>query len=280
MILLADSGSTKTDWWLIENGNVAREIKTVGFNPYYVSFEKMAMVLKTDFFGKLIPEQIDRVFFYGAGCSSPSKKAVIEKGLRKIFGKTHIEVEHDLLAAARALFGNSKGIAGILGTGSNACLYDGKDVAESLFSLGYMFGDEGSGAHLGKTYIGLHLKNRIPEEIKKAFDQQCGLSHEEILTTLYQQPNPNRFLASFTRFLKTQLNHPFIFQLVENCFDAFFEEQVTKFTGYQTLPFGCIGSIGFHFKKVLMVSAKKYGVTPTVFQTSPMKGLLEYHSGK
>ncbi len=162
MILLADSGSTKTDWWLTENGKVVREIKTVGFNPYYVTSEKMAEVLKKDFFGKLDPQKTEKVYFYGAGCSSPSKKAVIEKGLRMIFGEAHIEADHDMLAAARALFGNNKGIACILGTGSNSCLYDGKDIAESLFSLGYMFGDEGSGAHLGKTYIAKHLKNRIP----------------------------------------------------------------------------------------------------------------------
>ncbi len=280
MILLADSGSTKTDWWLTENGKVVREIKTVGFNPYYVTSEKMAEVLKKDFFGKLDPQKTEKVYFYGAGCSSPSKKAVIEKGLRMIFGEAHIEADHDMLAAARALFGNNKGIACILGTGSNSCLYDGKDIAESLFSLGYMFGDEGSGAHLGKTYIAKHLKNRIPEEIKEAFDEHYGLSHEEILTTLYQQPNPNRFLASFTRFLKKQLDHTFVFQLVENCFDEFFEEQVSKFTGYQSLPFGCIGSIGFHFKKVLLLSAKKYGVKPETFQISPMQGLLEFHCMK
>ena len=277
MILLADSGSTKTEWWLIKDNKTQQSFKTVGFNPYFVSTEQVKSILQEDFSDRFDLGQIHKVFFYGAGCSSDSKKAVINNALQALFPGAHTEVEHDLLASARALHGNQPGVACILGTGSNACLYDGNDITESLFSLGYMFGDEGSGAHLGKTYIAAHLKKRAPAEILTAFVQETALTDEDILTNVYKKENPNRFLASFTVFLKKHLDNPWVFSLVEQCFDEFFSEQVSKFTNYQHMTFGCIGSVGYHFRDVLEQSAAKHNIKPEIFLVSPMDGLLEYH---
>lgn len=277
MLLIADSGSTKTDWVLIKDGKEEQRFKTVGFNPYFVDTEQVYKTLYKEFTERFDLNHVSKVYFYGAGCSSPVKKAVINNALQQLFPGTHTEVDHDLLAAARALLGNKKGIAGILGTGSNSCLYDGHDVAESLFSLGYMFGDEGSGAHLGKSYIALHLKKRVPQELQKAFTDICGYSDEDILTHIYKKPNPNRFLASFTVFLKKQIEHPFIAELVEKCFDDYFVEQVSKYTGYQELPFSYVGSVGYHFSAILEKSAKKHGIHIGRCLQSPIDGLIEFH---
>lgn len=279
MILIADSGSTKTDWCLVKDKQTVKRFQTQGFNPYFVSSEEMAAALSVDFPALFDIQQTDQVFFYGAGCSSPSKQEVINKALGSVFSKhTDIYVEHDMLAAGRALFGKDKGIAAILGTGSNSCLYDGEQIVEDLFSLGYMFGDEGSGAHLGKNFIALYLKKKVPDEIGEAFRDFYALSDEEILTEVYKKANPNRFLASFTVFLKARLDHPFIQDLTESCFDAFFTEQIRQFTDYRKLPFSCIGSVGYHFKEVIQRVASRHGVRTESFQISPMEGLLSFHS--
>lgn len=277
MILIADSGSTKTDWWLCKNNQPIQKFRTVGMNPYFVSSQQVKDELLKEFSNRFELGQVNKVFFYGAGCSSDSKKAVIHNAVKSLFPDALTEVDHDLLASARALHGNMPGIASILGTGSNACKYDGKTITDSLFSFGYMFGDEGSGAHLGKTYIAAHLKKRVPQEIHQAFHDHYGYSDEEILTNIYKNANPNRFLASFTIFLKSQISHPYIFKLVEKCFDEFFTEQVSKFANYQQMRFGCIGSVGYHFREVLESSAAKHNIIPEIFLVSPMDGLVEYH---
>lgn len=279
MILLADSGSTKTDWVVVNDGVTVKTFQTVGLNPYFVSTGEATDILREPFGRHLDSFSVSHIYFYGAGCSSASKKAVIQGALETLLPGAKAETEHDLLAAARGLFGQKEGIAGILGTGSNSCVYDGEKITEQLFSLGYMFGDEGSGAHLGKIYIADHLKKRAPEEIRQAFVKSHGLSDEDILTHIYKKANPNRFLASFTRFLKENIDNPYVYSLVKGCFDAYFREQICVFSGYQNKPFGCIGSIGFHFREVVEVSARESGVTPEKFMASPIEGLIRYHTG-
>ncbi len=279
MILLADSGSTKTDWVMIGEGEILHSFKTPGLNPYFVSSEEVAGILHKEFSNRFELDSVGRIYFYGAGCSTPSKKAVINNALKVLFPGKQTEVDHDMLAAARALFGNQAGIACILGTGSNACSYDGNRISESLFSTGYMFGDEGSGAHLGKTYIAAHLKSKAPDQVMEAFDSYYGISREEILTNIYKKTNPNRFLASFTPFLREQLQHPYVREIVEGCFDAFFEEQVCKFSNYDSLPVGFIGSVAFHFSDMVKASASKFGIRLSRFEVSPMGGLIKYHAG-
>ncbi|TVR43217.1 MAG: hypothetical protein EA394_01710 [Bacteroidia bacterium] len=279
MIILADSGSTKTDWVILDGNHTIGNIQSVGLNPYFVSTPVVAQVVSETLSEKVDKKLIEAVYFYGAGCSSPGKQKVINDALQMVFPEKHTVVEHDLLAAARALFGKSPGVACILGTGSNSCLYNGAQVTESLFSLGYMFGDEGSGAHLGKTFIADHLKNRVPPEITAAFKEQYKLSHEDILTNIYKKANPNRFLASFTHFLRIHISHPYVNRLVVSCFDAFFEEQISRYSDYQSVPLGCIGSVAYHFREVFEISAHKMGIKPTKYMSSPMEGLVRYHLG-
>lgn len=278
MILIADSGSTKTDWVVADGRDVLHAFKTVGLNPYFVQTEEARGILQEAFAGQFDKNDIRAVHFYGAGCSSAPKQKVIGDALQVVFPGITTEVEHDMLAAARALFGNTPGVACILGTGSNACVYDGHHITESLFSLGYMFGDEGSGAHLGKTYVADHLKEKAPPEIMDAFMDKYALSREEILTHIYKKSNPNRFLASFTHFLREQLEHAYVHDLVQQCFEAFFEEQVSRFSQYQKHKLGCIGSVAYHFREVFEKAAEKNGVQAVKMMVSPMEGLVGYHA--
>ncbi len=279
MILIADSGSTKTDWVVAEGNDVLQAFKTVGINPYFVQTEEAKDILQEAFVGQINKKDIHAVHFYGAGCSSTQKQQVIQKALQDIFPHIATDVNHDMLGAARALFGNSTGIACILGTGSNSCVYDGHQITESLFSFGYMFGDEGSGAHLGKTYIADHLKEKAPQEIMNAFVDKYDLSREMILTNIYKKSNPNRFLASFTHFLREQLHHPYVYHLVQTCFEAFFEEQLCRFSEYQKYRLGCIGSVAYHFREVFEKAVEKYGMQTAQMMASPMEGLVRYHAG-
>ncbi len=278
MIIIADSGSTKTEWVVVDGDRMLRSFKTLGLNPYFHGTEEAAGILREAFSQHLDTDKTEAVFFYGAGCSSEMNQAVIHDALRVFFPNKPIEVEHDMLAAARALFGKREGTACILGTGSNACVYDGEKITEYLFSTGYLFGDEGSGAHLGKSYIAAHLKQKAPREIMQAFMERYGLSNEEILTNIYKKPGPNRFLASFSPFLKENIGHPYVHDLVESCFDAFFEEHISGYSGYQFRPFGCIGSVAYHFREVLEKSARKHGVQPRLIMLSPLEGLIRFHT--
>ncbi len=278
MIIIADSGSTKTDWICLEGDDVLRSFRSPGLNPFFHSTEEVIGILQEVFSQHPGIRKAEAVFFYGAGCSSMTKKAIIHDALKVFFPNKHIDVEHDMLAAARALFGKKPGTASILGTGSNSCIYDGEIITEHLFSTGYLFGDEGSGAHLGKTYIAAHLKETAPREIRQAFMERYGMSNEEILTNVYKKAGPNRFLASFSPFLKEHIGHPYVHDLVESCFDAFFEQQLSRFTGYKTRPFGCIGSVAYHFRDILQLSAHKHGVQPGIFMASPLESLVRFHA--
>ncbi len=277
MILIADSGSTKTHWVSIENGTPGSSLHTVGMNPYFIDSETVVEILRDENITQKEFGEVDMIFFYGAGCSSPEKQDIIKNGLAQVFPNASIEVEHDMVAAARALFADGPGIACILGTGSNACVYDGSSITQELFSLGYMFGDEGSGGYLGKSFLFDYLKGRTPGEINTAFESAHHLSPEDIITSLYKKPNPNRFLATFAPFLKEHLHHPYVNQLASKCFDDFFREQVARFDGYQNMDTGFIGSVAFHFQEMVTLSAKRFGLKTKAFLKSPMEGLVQYH---
>ncbi len=278
MQLIADSGSTKTDWAILNNHIIEKQFQTAGINPYFMTGKDIYDELHSVFINNFDPQSIKKVIFYGAGCSSQKKAAKIKNSIKQILPFSKISVNHDILGAARALLGNKPGIACILGTGSNSCLYDGKNIIENLFSLGYMFGDEGSGAHLGKTFIKEHLKKQTPDELSEAFTNKYNLSDEEILTNIYQKPNPNKFLASFTHFLKEKIQHSYIKNMIEYCFDEFINEQVSKYSNYKLYTTCCVGSIAYHFKDILVLSLKKHNITPGKIINSPMEDLIKYHS--
>jgi N-acetylglucosamine kinase-like BadF-type ATPase len=221
---------------------------------------------------------ITHVFYYGAGCSTPAKCGLVEDVLREVFDRADFEIHHDLLGAARALFNRQEGIACILGTGSNSCLFDGKNILENVTSLGYLFGDEGSGAYLGKLFLTEYLRNRLPEDIRQAFDKQYGFTLENILDSVYNKPHPNRFLASFSIFLGNHRNDPFVINLIRQNFRDFFRDQVTHYTGYREKQIGVVGSVGYHFRDIFGEIAAEYGLKVGKVIQSPIEGLTDYHS--
>ncbi len=277
MQLIADSGSTKTDWVLIREKKKEASFQTTGINPYFKSGEQIFCEVRPVFHRYIEPETIKRVDFYGAGCSSHEKTEIVKNAFKRIFPEADIFVGHDMLAAARALLGNKPGIACILGTGSNSCFYDGKKITESLFSLGYMFGDEGSGAHIGKTFIKKYLKKKIPVELQKEFEKKYNITDEEILNHVYKKPNPNKYLASFTHFIRENSNHPYVKNHVEQCFDEFIREQVSEFTNHRSYTLNCTGSIAFYFKKNLINALRKHEINPGKIIRSPMDDLIKFH---
>jgi N-acetylglucosamine kinase-like BadF-type ATPase len=277
MKLIADSGATKAEWVVIQDDHQPEVYETPGFNPYFTSTEYIEEIIEKDLVPFVDNRAISEIYFYGAGCSTISKCTIVENALIKEFPNAHVEIYHDLLGAARALFGDREGIACILGTGSNSCYYDGEDVVENISSLGYLFGDEGSGAYAGKIFLRDFLKGYTPKSISKAFIDRYGLNLENILDSVYNQPQPNRFLASFAEFLGNHLRSPYIRDVMEKNFDDFFVEQVTRYGNYKEVPVGVVGSIGYHFKEQFRKVAKKYDIQISRIVKTPVGGLVEFH---
>jgi glucosamine kinase len=277
MILLADSGSTKTTWTLLENKRIVSSVQTAGMNPYFITSETVEAILKADLVPNLPADFVKTIHFYGAGCSTENNNNMLKDAMAIFFRKASIFIYHDILGAARALLGKEKGIACILGTGCNACYYDGEEVFSKVPSLGYLFGDEGAGSNLGKIFMEHYLKNRLPKEITAEFDRQYGLSLEDILNALYNRPFPNRFLASFSEFLTHRQEHPFIHDLVKKSFQSFVDEQISKYPDYEKLTISFVGSIAWHYKTILLETITENHLHAGTILKSPMEGLIRFH---
>lgn len=276
MLLIADSGSTKTQWCLVNECEIIKQIFTKGINPFYQSESEIKSEIELTLLPELLGEKIDRICFYGAGCSFPDKKMVVSNALGFHFRDVMIEVYSDLLAAARSLFGVEKGIACILGTGSNSCYYDGVQIVENVSPLGFVLGDEGSGAVLGKTLVADCLKNQLSEELKAKFFVRYNLTPAEILEAVYKKPFPNRFLAQFTPFLSENIANSLIYNIVYNGFLAFLKRNVMQYE-LEGLKIGVVGSVGYYMKDVLSKAALDSGLTVDYIVQSPMSGLIKYH---
>ncbi|MFD2248596.1 BadF/BadG/BcrA/BcrD ATPase family protein [Pontibacter ruber] len=277
MILIADSGSTKTDWRILNATEVLEEAQTVGFNPMYQDTPEIYKELEASLLPQLKEKNPAQIFFYGAGCSSPERNKRVEDALRQAFPASEIHVDHDLLAAARALCGHKPGIACILGTGSNTCLYDGKDIVDNVPSLGFLLGDEGSGAYLGKLVMKAYFYREMPDELAQALKSKYNLSKDVFLDELYNSPVPSRYIATFARFAFDKRKHPVIHAMIYENFAEFFERHVCKYENYQKVPVNFVGSIAFHFSDTLKQVAKKYGAHIERIISSPSEGLIEYH---
>ena len=263
MILLADSGSTKTDWGLVENGKLIKNIRTRGMNPFQMSEEEIAEEIKTSLVPELPSTTIDNIYFYGAGCT-PEKQPIVERALRANLTVTGVcEVASDMLAAARGVCGHESGIACILGTGSNSCAYDGKQIVKNVSPLGFILGDEGSGAVLGKFLVGDILKNQMPKKI---------------IDRVYRQPKPNTFLASFVPFLAENIDEPCIYNLLKESFRSFLRRNVKQYEGWDKLPIGFNGSIAKIYREPLEEALKEEGMHLGRIVQAPMEGLVEYHN--
>ena len=277
MILIADSGSTKTQWCLIDEGQIVKEIFTDGINPFYQTDMEIIALLDDQLIPGLDNTDIDRIFFYGAGCSFPEKKILVSRGLVRFFGNSMIEIQSDLLGAARSLFQHEKGIACILGTGSNSCYYDGKEITQNVSPLGFILGDEGSGAVLGKLFLADCLKNQLPLELKEKFLSSYELTPEIILDQVYKKPFPNRFLAQFTPFMLENIEEPSIFNLVYDSFDAFLVRNVMQYP-LDDIRVGCVGSIAHYFRDTLEIVASERRIEISEIVQKPMDGLVTFHN--
>ena len=280
MILIADAGATKIQWVVIHDGKAGNPFETNGFNPYFMAPKILEDAVEKDLVPFLSPPHIKQIYYYGAGCSTVQKCGIVDDVLREIFENADIDIHHDLLGAARSLFGKEEGIACILGTGSNSCLYDGKTILENVTSLGYLFGDEGSGAYMGKLFLTEYLRKRMPQHLTEEFDRKFGFTVENILDSVYNKPHPNQFLSSFSKFIGEHKEDEFIKTIARQNFRDFFREQVTRYTDYKQKPLGVIGSVGFHYQEIFREVASEHGLAVSKLVQSPLQGLVEYHGGK
>jgi N-acetylglucosamine kinase-like BadF-type ATPase len=279
MILIADSGSTKTDWCVVENGVLVQQIFTKGTNPFFQSEEEISNEIATALLPELKTDEFDAVYFYGAGCGFPDKIEIVHRAISKqLKVKGCVEVATDMLAAARGLCGREAGIACIMGTGSNSCYYDGENIVANVSPLGFILGDEGSGACLGKLMVGDLLKNQMNPELKEKFLKQFDLTPADIIDRVYRKPFPNRFLASLSPFLAQNINEPCVHELVLNSFKAFFKRNIMQYENYQNLKVNLIGSVAFYYKEVLAEAAEAMGIQLGTIIQSPMEGLIKYHA--
>lgn len=280
MILLADSGSTKTDWGLVDNGKLVKRLRTSGMNPFQMSEEAITEEIKTHLVPELPSTSLDEVHFYGAGCTK-EKQPIVERALRaNLTINGECEVASDMLGAARGICGHKPGIACILGTGSNSCSYDGKNLVKNVSPLGFILGDEGSGAVLGKLLVGDVLKNQMPETVTKRFFEKYKLTSAEIIDRVYRQPKPNTFLASFVPFLEENIDEPKIYNLVKESFRSFLRRNVMQYDGWQTLPIGFNGSIAKIYKNPLLEALEEEGMHLGRIIQAPMEAMVEYHVEK
>lgn len=277
MILIADSGSTKTHWCLVEHGKLIRQVFTKGTNPFFQSEEEIGNEVAA-LVAQLDGNSPEAVYFYGAGCAFQDKIDMVVRAIRLHLPAAVVEVSTDMLAAARGLCGRQAGIACILGTGSNSCFYDGQQIVNNVSPLGFILGDEGSGAVLGKLMVGNLLKNQMAPGLKEKFLEQMKLTPAEIIDRVYRKPFPNRFLASLSPFLAQHLQEPGVRRLVLDSFCDFFRRNVMQYEGYASYPIHFIGSIAFYYRNVLKEAAESLGLKLGTVLQSPMEGLIAYHS--
>lgn len=276
MILIADSGATKTEWVLTHGTTIIARVKTDGFNAATAPQTQLQQIVLDRLLPQLPPDaDIQRINFYGAGCAG-SNAASTEKLLRSLFNGAEVEVYSDIMAASQALCGDQPGIACILGTGSNSCFYDGRNIVAQVPSLGFILGDEGSGAALGRRLIADIYKRRLPATIADKFHRQYELELHEIIERVYRQPAPNRFLASFAPFLLQNIEMPEIHALVLDCFKSFFTRNLVHYTQYGHNTVNIVGSIGWHFSRVIEEAATHTGFKLGTVLQSPLPSLIDY----
>lgn len=275
--LIADSGATKAEWCLVD-GKKKRTFFTQGISPYFHNTTQIQQIIETELKPKLRKGLPDEIYYYGTGCSNPNNSSIVKKALIKVFGIKNIEVGHDLLAAARALCGREKGVACILGTGSNSCYFNGKKIVNNSPGLGYVLGDEGSGAYLGRKVIQHYLYKTFDEDLMDRFNAKYHTNADEILEAVYKKPLANRYLATYTMFLAENRGHYMIENIIEDSFNDFFFNHVYKYKESWSMPINFVGSVAFGFQDVLKEMCETYELHLGMVLKNPMQGLIRYHS--
>ena len=275
--LICDSGSTKAEWCLL-NGKSKKIVTTQGLSPYFLTTQQIQQIIAKELMPKIKNIIIDEVFFYGTGCSNSENVKSVKKAISLVFSKAKVTVDHDLMGAAKALCGRNKGIACILGTGSNSCFYNGKKIVKNSPGLGYVLGDEGSGAYLGKKVIQYFLYKTFDEDLMDRFNAKYATNSVDILNHVYKQPLPNRYLASFVPFLIENRGHYMIENIIEDAFNDFFFNHIYKYRESWQMPINFVGSVAFGFKDVLKEMCNAYELQLGIVIKKPMDGLIKYHS--
>jgi len=275
--LIADSGSTKCEWCLLNEGKKKRII-TQGISPYFLDAQQIEAVLRKELLPSVKKVEVDELHYYGTGLGNPDNIKLLKQVCKKVFPSAKVYAEIDLLAAARAACGNTKGIACILGTGSNSCYYNGKKIIKNSPGLGYILGDEGSGAYLGKKVVQHFLYNTFDDDLSARFVAKFQTNGNEILEHVYKWPQPNRYLASFAIFLAENRGHYMIENIIEDSLNDFFFNHLYKYRESWTLPINFVGSIAFGFKDVLQELCTTYELELGNVLKTPMEGLIKFHS--
>lgn len=287
-MLICDCGSTKAEWALLDGENVVKRFITNGFNPNFTDNETIKNIIG-EARDVIDNQDVGKICFYGSGCGSEANQNKVAMILAIVFKINDIEVYPDTLGACHALFGNKSGIACILGTGSNACVYDGEKITESIVSLGYMIGDEGSGCHIGKRIVHDYFLGLMPEDLRKKFDEKYHLDRESFLKRVYQGEQPSRYLAEFTKFAAENIENQYFIKLVGESFEMFclseiYSPEVNAFASLRSpLPavdrndVGFVGSIAYIFKDILLQVLANHNISCTKILKNPMDGLIEYY---
>lgn len=277
--LIADSGATKCEWCLVSKTKT-KKFSTQGISPYFLSKDEIKQLLSKDVSKKTGSETINNIYFYGTGLSNANNVSIIKSALKSVFPTAKADINTDMLAAARALLQHDKGIACILGTGSNSCYYNGKEIAKNNSSLGYVLGDEGSGSYLGKRVLQYYLYKTFDEELTARFNVQFKTNKDEILNKVYKQPLANRYLASFSVFLSENRGHYMIENIIEDGLHDFFFNHLYKYRESWQFPISFTGSVAFAFKDVLKEICNMYELQLGKVVKQPMDGLIAFHGNK
>lgn len=277
MKLIAESGSTRTEWCLVEGVYVVEHAFTEGINPFFQTRREISRCIRLQLPEVFFKKKSEQIYFYGAGCTNPEKKSILEASLVAQF-RAPVDAESDLLGAARGLFGKDAGIACILGTGSNSCFYDGDKIAKNVRALGYILGDEGSGAVLGRMFLGDCLKNIAPVELIEAFYDRCKVTADDIMASVYSSPFPNRFLSAFSYFLVDYMDNDYVHGLIYKNFKSFFERNLRQYE-YKDYPVRFVGTIAYKYASILQEIAEEYEFVIDRIDETSIVGLVEYHTG-
>ena len=278
MIVIADGGSTKTNWCLIDESGKKVLFNTEGYNPFFMDSDSIFLSMHKSIPVDLPLKKITEVHYYGAGVHNDEKGGIVADALKRFFVNAKVSVGHDLLAAARALLGKEEGFAAILGTGTNTCIYDGSDISFNIDSLAYILGDEGSGCHIGKKLLGDYIRGYMPKNVREVFWETFKLTHDDIYENVYLKPLPNRFCASFSKFVyDVNINMEYSRGIVHSSFNDFFKNLVSHYPNYKDYSFNCIGSVAYNFRNVLEEVAQQYEMKMGKIIRSPIDDLVKFH---
>jgi len=280
MIVVADSGLTKTDWRIILPNKQIIPFETKGLSPFFCNEDDYKNALQSGFPKDLNPSDVTKVFFYGSGCAGEEKGAKAQQSLQSFFKTAQTNAYSDLLAAARSLFGDGKGVIAILGTGSNIAYYDGFKVIHKTPSLGFVLGDEGSGSYIGRHLLKAYYYGTLPEDLSNSLEKRYNLELSNVLDNIYSKPKPSAFLASFVPFVSENINHPAMYNLVYNVFEDLYIYHLSVIPELKQYGLGVVGSIGFVFRDILNKEAEKNNFKIVGFTQYPIESLINYHIQK